>query len=179
MILAGALLALALAGPARAAAPADPELRKQVERLLSGYEPGDPGAALRRLGEPAAAVLLQLAQEDGRPLLRLRAVEALGHVPTAAALAHLQALVTRHQGAGEPAAVYELAAAARALGGYAAAGEKALPALREHDSADVREGAAAGLGRVASDGCRKALTGRLPREKDRGVRAAIERALKR
>src|SRR5437870_5113431 len=89
----------ALSGAAPKGAPAVPRgvelsgarLHEVVEGLLMGYEPADPGEALRRIGPAAADVLMQIAQNPQKPpLRRLRAIEALGQVPTAAGLVFLR-----------------------------------------------------------------------------------------
>ncbi|MCS6912393.1 MAG: HEAT repeat domain-containing protein [Myxococcales bacterium] len=176
------LLAVGLALPVSAAPPEVPaELRAAVEALLMGYEPADPGPALRRLGPQAADALVQLAQDPSvPPLRRLRAIEALGYVPTPSGLQFLRQLVAQRRDARDPVGIYELAAAARALGGHGASQVSELIPLLDHDSADVREGAAAALGAVRTLplDARRALERRLQRERDGGVRATLARALR-
>jgi HEAT repeat protein len=169
-------LALAADRPGTSSSAA---VRAQVEQLLSGYEPRDPGEALRRLGPPAAAALLLIARDTSHPLRHLRAIEALGHVPTPEALEFLRHILQHNRSAVDALPVYELAAAARALAGYGPQVERELVPLLAHQSADVREGAVFGLSRLGTEGAVRALRARLLIEKESGVRAALARALQK
>jgi HEAT repeat protein len=176
-LIAAALLSLLWLAPAGAAVPAD--LRAAVEALLVGYEPADPAPALRRIGPQAAEALVQIAVDPAvSPLRRLRAIEALRHVPTPAGLAFLRRLVDQHRGSEESLAVFELAAAARALGGFGAEALPDLLPLLDHPGADVREGAVAALSQVRAPEAARALGRRLAVERDPGVRSHLQATLK-
>ncbi|MCS6913660.1 MAG: HEAT repeat domain-containing protein [Myxococcota bacterium] len=97
-------------------------------------------------------------------------------MPTPAGRALLEDLLRRHREAPEALAVYELAAAARALGAWPQS-EAQLMDLLDHPSADVREAAGESLGRMGSAAAVRALRRRLERERDVGVRACLMRAL--
>lgn len=161
------------------AVPAGAEdLRPAVERLLSGYEPADPGPALRRLGPAAADALLALARDRSvMPIRRLRAIEALGHVPTPAGQVYLLQLVERQRGTRDSLAIFEVAAAARALGAFGPAALPALLSVADHRSADVREGVVASLGRLGTQEASAILRRRQAVEKDSGVRAVLRDAM--
>jgi HEAT repeat protein len=184
-----AALWIGAVGSAGAAPPRAPQRTVQatpaevgaiVEGLLMGYEPGDPGEALRRLGAPAADVLLRLAQDAKTPpLRRLRAIEALQHVPTPAGREYLSRLIAERRTATASLAVYELAAAARGLAGFGAPAAPELTPLLASDSADVREGAAYALGKIRTPEALSALQARLRVETESGVREALGRALRR
>ncbi len=175
-----ALLGLLLSGLSLpAAAAANKDVRAAVMLLLSGYEPADPGAALRRLGPAAADALLSIAKDPATsPIRRLRAIEALGHVPTPAGQAYLQEVLRTRQGATDSLSVFELAAAARALGGFGPAVIGDLVPLLEHQSADVREGTIAALSRLHTEPASRVLRARLSVERDPGARAALLQALR-
>ena len=171
------LIATSLMGPATAAV--SPDVRAAVEKLLSGYEPGDPAPALRRLGPQAAEALLAIAADPAvSPIRRLRAIEALGHVPTPAGLAFLRKLIKEQQASQESLAVYQVAAAARALGGFGQETVADAVPLLDHPGADVREGAAAALAQVRTPEAMGALTRRLRIERDPGVRAHLQAAVR-
>lgn len=176
----GLALALLLSGPAWAAprqapqtkvAKSDP--RAQVLALLSGYEQVNPSEALRRIPQ-AADLLVAIAQDPAvSGLRRVRAIEALGHVPTAAGLSYLRAVVARTRGRGDGLSIYELSAATRALGGFGAPVTAELLPLLGHESPDVREGAAHALGKIGTPEAKAALRDRIVVEKDSGVRATL------
>lgn len=174
-----AFLVLSAAGPAGA----DPSLRATVEEAIAGYEPR-PREALQRLdAQQATEALISLVGDPAvSPLRRLRAVEALGYVPTAAGLSYLRQVIAQRKGQqpGDAMGVYELAAAARALGGFGEAAVADAARLLGHESADVREGAVHALsrpGRKASPAAATALRRQLAVEKESGVRAALQTAL--
>lgn len=174
-----AFLVLSAAGPVAAAPP----LRQIVEEAIAGYEPR-PKEALQRLDpQQATEALIALAGDPAvSPLRRLRAVEALGYVPTPVGLAYLRQVVTQRQAerAADAAGVYELAAAARALGGFGEAAAADAARLLGHGSADVREGAVYALtrpGLKASPIATAALRRQLAVEKESGVRAALSAAI--
>jgi HEAT repeat protein len=69
------LLALALA--ASAAPDPAPDVRDEVRALLGAIHGGVPAERFRALGPGAEEALLEYAREDGPPLRRVRALEAL------------------------------------------------------------------------------------------------------
>jgi HEAT repeat protein len=73
-----AALAVALALAATPAPPEpSPDVRDEVRALLGAIHGGVPPERFRALGPGAEEALLELAREDGPPLRRVRALEAL------------------------------------------------------------------------------------------------------
>lgn len=157
------------------------ELTAAVQALLSAYEPLDIDRTLPALGSPAAVaeVLLGLAREPGTApnaaLVRVRAIEALGYVPTDSGLAYLHGLVAE-LGEATDSRVYQLAAALRALGHFGDAELGRLGPYLGHPSADVREAAAMAM--AAMPAARTLLQRRLAVESERGVQAVLQSSLK-
>jgi hypothetical protein len=169
-----ALLALLLASGVAAAAPT----ARDLDRALGGFERGPALEDVRRLGPRADEVLIAVAS-DARtsPLRRVRAIAALRFVPSAAARAFLIALVRDEGSRDRGLAVVEVAAALGALAPYEP--ELVLPYLA-HPSADVRQSAAAALASGPSARTQlvqQALQARAAVERDRGVRALLDRHL--
>lgn len=178
------LLALSLLlfiGLARISQAASPELTASVKSLLSAYEPLDLDRTLPALASPAAIseVLLTLAREPGTdgptaPLVRVRAIEALGYVPTADGLAYLRGRVAELSDA-EDSRVYQLAACLRALGHFGDAELGRIAPYLGHPSADVREAAALAMRSMPAS--RPLLQRRLAIEPERGVQATLAQSL--
>lgn len=160
------------------AAPA--ELDVKVERALFAYEPLNLGRELVELGqnERVAQVLLRLAKDDAtRGILRLRAIEALGYVPTEAGRSYLHELVATNANV-DDSRVYVLAAALRALSGYGAQEVSHISPALFHGSPDVREAAARALVRCGrADEVRPLLQRRLALESDKTVKETLRKAI--
>lgn len=155
------------------------QLEAAVRTLLEGYEPLDVGHGMAELGAPAADVLLRLIQVPSTPeLVRLRAVEALGYVPTPAGQAYLRETVAKI-GTVDDERVFTLAAALRALGGFGASELPSVSLFLEHGSPIVREAAAAGMAQMRSDTVLPALQRRLAVERDSGVKETLSNAISR
>ena len=169
-----------IARPAAPAAPKTPaELTAAVRKLLDGYEPLDVEHGMSQLGAPAADVLLRLIHDPGTlALTRLRAIEALGYVPTPAGQSYLRELITQI-GSANDERVFTLAAAVRALGAFGPGELVSLAPLLGHGSADVREAATASLAKMKSDSVLPALKERLAVERDSGVKASLNNAIRR
>lgn len=157
------------------------ELQAAVRRALSGYEPLDVDRELWRLSQlmgghaAVADTLLQLLADAATPgLVRLRAIEALGYVPTAAGRAYLYHLTTEMSGGKDADMDFTLAAALRALGGFGATELNRIAPHLGHLSADVREAACFALRRVGTPKeVLPLLQARLGVEPDRGVKATL------
>jgi HEAT repeat protein len=169
-----ALAAALLLAPA--AASATPPSKAEVRQLLSGYEQTPGAATWRTLGPEALSVLIALYDDPSEaPYVRLRAVHAAGFYPTPATRTFLLA-VARAPGQSDLFVRQAVLGLARAFGVRAV--RDILPFL-EHTEPVVREGAAAGLGRIGSDDAREALRARLVVERSDSVRLTIERSLSR
>jgi len=168
------------ATPVTTAQPQKPEqLLAAVRLLLDGYEPLDVERGMKQLGAPAADVLLRLLSDRATPaLIRLRAIEALGYVPTPAGRTYLRNIVSEI-GVVDDERVYTLAAALRALGAFGPAELPGLALFLSHGSADVREAAAAGLAAMNSESALPALKQRLTIESDSGVKETLKTAIRR
>lgn len=157
------------------------ELVAAVQALLSAYEPLDIDRTLPALGSPAAVseVLLGLARDPGTApnagIVRVRAIEALGYVPTDAGRIYLHGLVAE-LGDATDSRVYPLAAAVRALGHFGDGELGRLGPYLGHPSADVREAAAMAV--AAMPAARPLLQRRLAVESERGVQAVLQSSLK-
>jgi hypothetical protein len=157
------------------------ELFAAVQALLSAYEPLDIDRTLPALGSPAAVAeaLLALARDPGTAptaaIVRVRAIEALGYVPTDAGLLYLHGLVAE-LGDATDSRVYQLAAALRALGHFGDGELGRLGPYLSHPSADVREAAAMAM--AAMPAARPLLQRRLAVESERGVQAVLQSSLK-
>lgn len=155
------------------------QLEAAVRVLLEGYEPLDTEHGMAELGPAAADVLLRTIQAASTPeLVRLRAVEALGYVPTPAGQAYLRELVAKI-GTTDDERVFTLAAALRALGGFGASELPSVSLFLEHASPIVREAAAAGMARMRTDTVLPALQRRLAVERDSGVKETLSNAISR
>jgi HEAT repeat protein len=155
------------------------ELESAVRTLLSGYEPLDVEHGMAQLGPQAADVLLRLIKDSATPVLvRLRALEALGYVPTPAGQAYLRDLVAQI-GTVEDDRVFTLAAALRALGAFGVGELPAVSLFLNHSSADVREAAASSLSQMKGDAALSALQQRLSVERDSGVKSTLTTAIRR
>jgi hypothetical protein len=151
-----------------------------LTRVLGGVERAPTAEAVRALG-PAADRLLVAAASDGRTarLRRMRAIAALAFAPSAYARAFLLAVVRDQGGATRGADVLDVAAAAGALAVYGPTVAPTLVPLLAHASADVRQSAAAALGRARAPEAAGALRARLAVERDAGVHEELVRALAR
>lgn len=168
-----------VARPAQPAARSAAEVEATVRTLLSGYEPLDVEHGLAQLGPQAADVLLRLIKDRGTPvLLQLRAIEALGYVPTPAGQTYLRDLVAQI-GTVEDERVFTLAAALRALSAFGVGELPSIALFLNHRSADVRDAAAAGMAQMRSADVLPALQGRLAIERDSGVQSTINAAIRR
>lgn len=155
------------------------QLEASVRSLLEGYEPLDTEHGMAELGAPAAEVLLRLIRATSTPeLVRLRAVEALGYVPTPAGQTYLRDLVAKI-GTADDERVFTLAAALRALGGFGPSELPSVSLFLEHQSPIVREAAAAGMAQMRTDTVLPALQRRLAVERDSGVKETLNNAISR
>ena len=167
---------LALSAPARA--EVSPE---RAARALAGYENPVTAERVRALGpgwEKAMAALLK--DSATRPMLRPRAIAALGFSKEALTAALLRELLAAKGAATEGLPVIETREAVKSLA--AVDGARALPELRrflEHPVYDVRAQAARSLGEVGGAPAREALAARLGRESEEAVRIEIKGALAR
>jgi hypothetical protein len=170
------VVAAVLASAAPARAQVSPE---RAARALSGYENPITFEKVRALGpgwEKAMAALLR--DPATRPMLRPRAIAALGFSKEKDAAALLREILAAKGAAAEGLAVLETREAVKSLAAVDGAG--ALPELRRHlDHAvlDVRTAAARCLGEVGGAPAREALAARLAREGDEAVRGEIRSAL--
>jgi len=157
-------------------ASADPPSKDQVRRMLSSFEGGPGAAEWRALGTDTVGVLVELyADGSEQPWVRLRAVRAVSHYPVAATRTFLLAVA-------ETPRQSDLFVREALLGLGRAFGERAIDDIRPYlddRRAVVREGAAMGLGLVATATAREALRRRLAVERSESVRRSIERALAR
>ncbi|MBL9005037.1 MAG: HEAT repeat domain-containing protein [Myxococcales bacterium] len=155
------------------------QLEATVRTLIDGYEPLDVEHGIAQLGAPAADVLLRIIRQANTPeLIRLRAIEALGYVPTPAGQDFLRETVARI-GTTDDERVFTLAAALRALGGFGASELPSVSLFLEHVSPIVREAAAAGMAQMRSDSVLPALQRRLAVERDSGVKETLNNAISR
>jgi HEAT repeat protein len=155
------------------------QLESTVRTLIDGYEPLDVEHGIAQLGAPAADVLLRIIQQAATPeLIRLRAIEALGYVPTPAGQAYLRETVAKI-GTVDDERVFTLAAALRALGGFGAGELPSVSLFLEHASPIVREAAAAGMAQMRTDTVLPALQRRLAVERDSGVKETLTTAISR
>ncbi|MBI5481654.1 MAG: HEAT repeat domain-containing protein [Deltaproteobacteria bacterium] len=167
----GGLAATAAAAPTRA----------QVEPLLRGYERAFGRADLKRLGPGTERVLMAIHDDrQADPMVRVRALAALGHAEGPAVQAFLAAVVRRHAGARAGLGTLFLRRAASgllAVGGAAAI--DAVTPLLLHPAADVRAEVGRALGRTGAPRARVALERRLRVERAPVVRAVLEREVRR
>ena len=158
---------------------ADPS-REVVEHLLAGYENAAQPEDFVRLGIGADRVLIAIARDPKTvPVRRVRALYALGHVPSRAGRELLSSMLRSLARHTEGLAVLELAACAEALGGSGPDAQGEIIPLLVHASDDVRMGAARGLARTRAPGAARLLRQRLSVERDAGVRGVVEDALVR
>jgi len=164
----------------RLSAPKNPaQLESTVRTLIDGYEPLDVEHGIAQLGAPAADVLLRIIRQASTPeLIRLRAVEALGYVPTPAGQAFLRETVAKI-GTTDDERVFTLAAALRALGGFGPSELPSVSLFLEHASPMVREAAAAGMAQMRTDTVLPVLQRRLAVERDSGVKETLNSAISR
>jgi HEAT repeat protein len=168
------LLALLAATAATAAPP-----RATVEKLLGGYEPKATAADLQRLGEGTDRVLIEIAADPRTPGVRkLRALYALGFVPTEAGRAHCMKVIRDEGGKRDGIEVLDVKACAMALGSFGPASRLDLVPLLAHPSSEVRLGAARGLEKAKSFEAIDAIKRQLGAEPDEVVRDALTRALR-
>lgn len=166
-------LALLAAAPAPAFAQNGPT-RAQVRQLLSGIEDTPSAEDWRRIGDGALPILIALYQDVDEPAyVRLRAVGATAAFPRRAVRTFLLG-VARLEGQGDLYVREALFALARGFGRDAV---QEVASFLAHDEPTVREGAALALGRIGGRAAEAALRARLRVERDRLVRAAIQRAL--
>ncbi len=155
------------------------QLEATVRTLIDGYEPLDVEHGIAQLGAPAADVLLRIIRQANTPeLIRLRAIEALGYVPTPAGQDFLRETVAKI-GTTDDERVFTLAAALRALGGFGASELPSVSLFLEHASPIVREAAAAGMAQMRTDSVLPALQRRLAVERDSGVKETLNNAISR
>jgi len=165
------LLSLALPAVAFADSPAE---RARVEALLLGYHSSPDRAALEAATpDPEGTLLGLLADKSRSPVVRLRVVDALGHVPS------LRVRGVLHRMARSDAApVVDRAHAATAL--LFAWGDGALhsvePLLRAADPV-LRLAVADGLVRYAGRAGRRAVRAALAREKAPALRDQLRALL--
>lgn len=169
-----------LSQPRSTAAVKNPaQLEAAVRTLIDGYEPLDVEHGIAQLGAPAADVLLRILRQPSTPeLIRLRAIEALGYVPTPAGQDFLRETVAKI-GTTDDERVFTLAAALRALGGFGASELPSVSLFLEHTSPIVREAAAAGMAQMRADSVLPALQRRLAVERDSGVKETLNNAISR
>jgi HEAT repeat protein len=154
---------------------------QQMAQALAGYENPVTEARLKALGpgwEAAAEALLR--DPATRPILRPRAIYALGFARTPTVATTLREVLASRGAATEGPAVIETREAVRSL--FAVEGAKALPELKkylEHPVLDVRLVAVESLQSAGGAQAKAALRGRQGRESEPVVRDAISAALKR
>ena len=154
---------------------------QQLARALSGYENPVTEARLKALGpgwDSAAEALLR--DPATRPILRPRAIAALGFARTSSAAATLRQVLSTSGAATEGAQVIETREAIRSL--VAVEGARALPELKrylDHVAVVVRLSSIDGLATVGGAKARAALRERLVRESEAEVKDALSAALKR
>jgi HEAT repeat protein len=143
------LLALALA--ASAAPEPAPDVRDEVRALLGAIHGGVPAERFRALGPGAEEALLEYAREDGPPLRRVRALEALAGLGGARAEeVHREVAASSAPRAVRRGAVRGLAR----LAGPARATTALAPFLERDRDPTVRAAAAEALAAVApADAC--------------------------
>jgi HEAT repeat protein len=145
------LAALLAASPPASPAPPSPEVRERVRELLGAIHRGAPPEAFRAAGPGAEEALAEFAR-GGRPLQRIRALEALAGLgaPNAEAV-HREAAL----GASAPPTVRKAAVRGLArLAGPARATAELAPVLERDRDATVRAAAAEALAAVApGDAC--------------------------
>ncbi len=174
------LLALTLTCLVASPALASEVTRATAERALSGYHNPVTAERMRRLGPGwEKAVEAVLRDPNTRPILRPRAIAALGfsRLPSSAAL--LREVLTLQGGRVEGAPVLETMEAVRSLA--ALDGVRALPELRrfvEHEVVDVRLAAARGLSDLGAQ-AKEVVASRARREPDQQVREVLVGALER
>lgn len=174
------LLALSLTFLVASPAVAAEVTRAAAERALSGYHTVVTAERMRRLGPGWETVVEALLRDPNtRPLLRTRAIAALGFskLPSSAAL--LREVLALKGGRVEGAPVLETMEAVRSLA--AIDGVRALPELKrfvEHEVADVRLAAARGLADLGAP-AKDTVASRVRREGDEQVRQVLVGALQR
>lgn len=172
-----AAIALTLCSLAASAARADVP-PQAAARLLSAYHARVDDETLRALGPGwDAAMIALLGDEATRPLVRARAVIALGHAKTPAAAAALRRVLAAGGAATEGAPVVETRNALRALARLEGPSATAdLVRFSGHAVPDVRAAAAEALGIAGGAAALDAVRARLRREPEPSVRAALEAA---
>jgi len=148
-------------------------------RALAGYENPVTESRMRALGEGwENAVEAVLRDPNTRPILRPRAIAALGFSRRPSSAAALREVLTLRGAQLQGPAVIETREAVRSLA--AVDGPKAQPELVrfvEHEVADVRLAAARGLAALGP-AAKDALSSRLRREGDPAVKQVLIGALK-
>jgi hypothetical protein len=169
-----ALLAVGLLWTPALASAQNAPTRAQVRQMLSGIEDTPSAQDWQRVGEGALPILIELYQDVDEPAyVRLRAVGATAAFPRRAVRTFLLG-VARLEGQGDLYVREAVFALARGFGRDAV---QDVASFLDHDDATVREGAAMALGRIGGRAAERALRARLPVERDRVVREAIQRAL--
>ena len=171
----GALVGFCIAPSVAVAQPTSPAPRRaRVRAMLSGYE-WVPGAEQwRALGPGTAGMLIALYDDASEPpYVRLRAVAAVAHFPSAATRTFLGA-VSRAPGQSDLFVREALLALATAFGDRARGD---IAAFMADPRPVVRQGAAIGLGRVGTAAAREILRRRSLVEGDIAVRETLRRAL--
>jgi HEAT repeat protein len=170
---AAALLALGLAGIARADPP-----RAEVEKLLGGYERGPTPERVRALGPGTDRVLCALAQ-DARisRLHRGRALALLADVQSPEGRELLRAVLRERAASSDPVDLRDARVAASALGEFGPEVARDLVPLLRHAAPALRRAAAEALARTRAPEAAPALRLRLAAEKDPAVLAAVLAAL--
>jgi len=164
------LAVVSLTGTAFAAPPSKAELAQ----LLSGYEDVPPASAWRDWGPETLGVLVELYQDgEQQPFVRMRAVSAAAHYPSAAARTFLLA-VARAPGQSDLFVREAVVSLGRAFGPRAV--DDVRPFLR-HREPVVREGAVVALAEIRTPEALSALRTRLPDERTRHVAERIRRGL--
>jgi HEAT repeat protein len=168
------LFCLLCPGPGSAAAQ-DAAEQRRLAQVLSGYESMPGEDYWRARGPDTVAVLQALFRDDRQPaLLRLRAVRAASYYTAPRARQFLLS-VAREPGQKDLFVREALLGLARAFGEQAA-GE--IAPFLDHEKPLVRKAAAEALGAMKAERFRPELERRLKTERDRGVRAALQQALK-
>jgi hypothetical protein len=166
-----------LAQPRADRAGVDERVAAAMQAALGGVETAAEAADVAALGPNADVLLVARADDDARPLQRLRALAALRWAPSSYAHDFLMANVARLAQARTGLPVLELAMTLQALLPYGAAAAPTLLGALSHPTTEVRLAAAATLAQIDASGTdgaiHAALTARLAVETSAAVRRAL------